>query len=61
MKWTDDFIKTNRKILIQRQAHTGRRWPCEDTAEIEVTTSQAKEQLGPPAIGTGKKQFFSRD
>lgn len=30
-------------------------------AEIEVTPSQAKEQLGPPATGTGKKQFFSRD
>lgn len=38
--------------------HTHRRKPYE--AEIKVALPQAREHLGPPKVGRGKKGFFSR-
>lgn len=49
-------------VLVRRGEDTGGhkhgRKPCE--AEIEVILPQAREHLGPPEVGGGKKGFFSR-
>lgn len=49
-------------VLVRRGedtgGHTHRRKPWE--AEIEVTLPQARSHLEPPAVGIGRKEFFSR-
>lgn len=54
-------LKPMSGVLVKRGQDTGdthTQKACE--AEVEVTLPQAREHLGPPAVGRGKKGFFSR-